>query len=271
MVRVTDITFSCIDNLPHNKRDLSRFLNFLIETEVDAIELSPLMYELLSPLPNYPSFTLPNKHPRLHGLDDALCGDYLQTFAQAKSSFDGEPEFCPGNRFHCATALSAEWLISGAGNNVASSFGGIGGFSATEELIMILRLNGLRKPDKTYPFFPEMTKLFCKITGKKMRRNKPVIGRRIFNVESGVHVDGILKQPQCYEPFPPEIVGQQRKIVLGKQSGTASIRAKLTELNIQCAEEQIPIILAKVKAKAEAKNRAITKKEFANIAKGCSA
>jgi homocitrate synthase NifV len=104
-----------------------------------------------------------------------------------------------------------------------------------------------------------------------VRRNKPVIGKRIFNVESGIHVDGILKQPECYEPFPPEIVGRKRKIVLGKQSGTASIRAKLSELNIQCAEKHIPIILEQVKAKAVAKNGAITKREFAQIVKGCLA
>jgi homocitrate synthase NifV len=236
--------------------------------EVDAIELSPRMYKLLSPLPNF-TYTLPNHKERIEGLDDALCGNELQTFAQAKESFGDDVEFCPGNRFHCATALAAEWVISGAGNNVASSFGGIGGFAATEELIMILRLNGLRKADKTYPFFPEMTKLFARITGKKVRPNKPVIGKRIFNVESGIHVDGILKQPECYEPYPPELVGRKRKIVLGKQSGTASIRAKLAELNISCAEEHIPFVLEQVKKKASAKNRAITKREFSKIVEDC--
>jgi len=134
---------------------------------------------------------------------------------------------------------------------------------------MILRMNGLRKSNKTYEFFPEMAKLFCKITGQDMRQNKPIIGERIFYVESGVHVDGILKRPESYEPFPPEIVGHKRKIVLGKQSGTASIRAKLSELNMQCAEEHIPHILEQVKSKALAKNGAITEREFAQIVKEC--
>jgi homocitrate synthase NifV len=236
--------------------------------EVDAIELSPRMYKLLSPLPPYPAYTLSGERARLQGLDDALCGNYAQTFAQAKASFGDDVEFCPGNSGYCATALAAEWVISGAGNKIASSFGGIGGFAATEDLIMILRINGMRKADKTYPFFPEMSKLFTKITGKKVQPNKPVIGKRIFNVESGIHVDGILKQPECYEPYPPEIVGRKRKIVLGKQSGTASIRAKLAEHNIPCAEEHIPLILEQVKKKAMAKNRAITKREFDKIVKG---
>jgi len=267
---ITDKTLSCLDNLPHNKSDLSQFLVFLIKMEVDAIELSEQMHKLLSPLPEYPAYTLPGEKKCLQGLGDALCGDYLQTFAEAKKSFGDDIEFCPTNGFHCATALAAEWVING-GKNVASSFGGIGGFAATEELVMILRMNGLRKADKTYEFFPEMAKLFCKITEQDIRQNKPIIGERIFHVESGVHVDGILKQPKRYEPFPPEIVGQKRKIVLGKQSGTASIRAKLSELNVRCAEEHIPHILEQVKAKALAKNGAITEREFAEIVKECLA
>jgi homocitrate synthase NifV len=260
MVRITDITLSCIDNLPHNKSDLSQFLNFLIEMEVDAIELSKQMHQLLSPLPDYQFYTSPRKRTILQG--DALCGDYLQTFAKIKETFGEDVELCPEDSFHCATALAAEWVISGMGNRVVSSFGGIGNFAATEELIMILR-----KPEKTYKFFPEMAKLFCKITGKKILKNKPILGKQIFNVESGIHVDGILKAPECYEPFPPEVVGQKREIVLGKQSGTASIRAKLSEFNMQCAEEHIPYILEQVKAK----NGAVTKQEFIKIAKECLA
>jgi len=55
-------------------------------------------------------------------------------------------------------------------------------------------------------------------------------------------------------------VGQKRKIVLGKQSGTASIRAKLAELGMKCDEEYIPHILELVKKKGEVSNR-----EFARI------
>jgi len=267
MIRITDRTLSCIDNLPHNKPDLLRFLAFLIEMEIDTVELSEQMYRFLSPLPEY-SFSLPCDKARLEGLDDALCGDYLQTFARARDDFGEDIEFCPANRFYCATALAAEWVMSG-GKNIAASFGGICGFAATEELVMILQMKGLRKANKTYEFFPEMARLFCKITGENVRRDKPVIGERIFHVESGVHVDGILKQPERYEPFPPEIVGQKRKIVLGKQSGTASIRAKLLEFNMQCEEKHIPHILERVKAKASAKNGTVSEREFAEIAREC--
>jgi len=268
LIRITDRTLSCLDGLPHDKGALSRFLALLIELDPGAIELSECMFRLLSPLPEYPLYVLRVEQAdvRICGMDEALCGDYIQAFTHLKDLYTGNVEFCPTNRFHCAAALAAEWITSGAGSNVVTSFGGIGGFAPTEELIMILRMNGLRGADRVYDFFPEMSNLFCKIAKTRVRPNKPVIGKRIFHVESSLHVDGILKQPECYEPFPPETVGQARKIILGKQSGAASIRAKLLECNIKGCDERIQFILDRVKAKAAENGGTVTNREFIKIA-----
>ena len=204
---------------------------------------------------------------RVQGLDHLMCGDYMRTFASIKESFKGDVEFCPRNHFNCASALAAEWIVSGAGNNVVTSFGGIGDFAPTEEVIMILRENRLRNENKTYEFFPEMARLFHKLTKKNVSLNKPVIGGRIFHVESGVHVDGILKQPKCYEPFAPEIVGQKRKFVLGKHSGTASVRVKLSEFDIKCEQERIPFILEQIKNRAVENSGEVSDGEFVNLIK----
>ena len=202
---------------------------------------------------------------RVQGLDNIMCDDYTRVFDRLKKAFIGSIEFCPRNHFNCATALAAEWITGGAGDNIVTSFGGIGGFAPTEEVIMILREYGLRGEHKTYTFFPEMARLFHKITKKNINLNKPIIGSRIFHVESGIHVDGILKQPKSYEPFAPEIVGNKRKFVLGKHSGTASVRAKLSEFNINCAQGHIPIILEQIKTKAVEKGGEVTDWEFIKL------
>jgi homocitrate synthase NifV len=211
---------------------------------------------------------------RVQGLDSIMCDDYMRAFEYLKKAFNssgnaGRIEFCPRNHFNCATALAAEWITSGSGNGsqsyVVTSFGGIGGFAPTEEVIMILREYRLRGENKIYGFFPEMAQLFHRLTKKNISPNKPIIGSRIFHVESGVHVDGIIKQPKCYEPFAPEIVGQKRKIVLGKHSGTASIIAKLSELNINCSQERIPIMLEQIKNKAAQENGEVTDWDFVKL------
>jgi len=345
MIHITDRTLSSLDDMPHDIPVFARFLELLIQSEPDAIELSQKMYDLLSPLPDYPGYLLRlnqiediAEYPgiagfvchgaqtdsddkiiceillddmrdlnalaacfkgcgkiRVQGLGDIITGDYLNDFARLRKNFSGEIEFCPTNRYNFATALAAEWLTSGgaassgaassgaassgaassgaasSGNSVAASFGGIGGFASTEEVIMALKLAGLRKPEKIYDFFPEMANLLNKITADSVSCNKPILGRRIFHVESGIHVDGILKDPKCYEPFPPETVGLKREIVIGKHSGTASIRVKLAELGIPCTDEKIPAVLEGVRAKGGEKHGALNDMEFAQVVRECVA
>jgi homocitrate synthase NifV len=296
MIHITDRTLSLLDDMPQDVSVLARFLELLIQSEPDAIEISQKMFHLLSPLPDYPGYIIRNGDTeaceillddiqdlntaacfkdrgkiRVQGLDDIITGDYLSAFARLREFFSGEIEFCPTNRYNFATALAAEWLISGGGDKIATSFGGIGGFAPTEEVIMILKLAGLRKPEKTYNFFPEMANLLNKITANSVSRNKPILGKCIFHVESGIHVDGILKDPKCYEPFPPETVGLQREIVIGKHSGTASIKAKLAELGIPCVQEKLPAVLEGVRAKSEEKHGALNDKEFTQVVRECAA
>jgi len=223
---------------------------------------------------------------RVQGLGNIITEDYLDIFARLREIFSGEIEFCPTDRYNFATALAAEWLISGGaassgaassgaasngGNSVVTSFGGIGGLAPTEEVIMILKLTGLRNAEKTYGFFPEIASLLGKITARSVSLNKPILGECIFHVESGIHVDGILKDPKCYEPFPPETVGLKRKIIIGKHSGTASIKAKLAELGIPCDQEKIPAVLEGVRAKGEENRGALNDKEFEQVVRECAA
>jgi len=208
---------------------------------------------------------------RVCGLDDVMLGDYLSVFKNVRSGFHGDFEFCPGDRFYTAAAIASEWITGGAGDAVAASFGGIGGFAPTEELIIALKLRRLRKVGKKYPFFPEIAEIIAKITGESFKSGKPVIGGRIFCVESGIHVDGITKQPKCYEPFPPDTVGLTRRVILGKQSGKAAIRAKADELGIKCREELLPQILSQVKSLGAKKCGEVTDEEFSEIARGCRA
>jgi len=201
---------------------------------------------------------------RIRGLDDLLLGNYTSAFQQIRKSFSGFVEMCPTNGSYCATAITAEWISSG-GLDVVTSFGGIGGFASTEEVILLLKLQRVRKVGKSYPELPQMRRTLESITRLPFSHNKPIIGEHIFVVESGIHVDGIMKQPKCYEPFPPETVGQTRRVTLSKQSGMASIRIKLDELGLPIEPKQIPKLLRAVKKKSVEVNRTISDEEFLSL------
>jgi len=61
-------------------------------------------------------------------------------------------------------------------------------------------------------------------------RNKAIVGRNVFAHESGIHTAGVLKNPFTYEPFPPELVGGKRRLMVGDSSGTDVIRKKVEEV-----------------------------------------
>ncbi|VBB09562.1 pyruvate carboxyltransferase [Lucifera butyrica] len=130
--------------------------------------------------------------------------------------------------------------------SVGVSIGSVGGYPAFEEVLMAMK-HLLAMPVKV----PDNLASWCRdvmdYAGYTCSLTKAVIGDHIFAHESGIHVDGIVKNSKLYEPFSPESVGLARKIVIGRHSGRASINLKLKQLNIDANQADVPEILAKVR------------------------
>ncbi len=166
---------------------------------------------------------------RVSGLDDLLLHDYASVFQTLQNRFGTRLELCPQNDYGCAAAIAVEWLLQG-GTCVAASFAGVENLAPLEEILLALRLETRYHPNDSYEAFARMRELLDAITGEPLPGSKAVIGKEIFQVESGIHVDGIAKDPRSYEAFPPELVGSARKIVLGSQSGRQAVALRLREL-----------------------------------------
>lgn len=59
--------------------------------------------------------------------------------------------------------------------------------------------------------------------------NKAAVGRNVFAHESGIHSSAIMKNPFTYEPYPPELVGAERRMMVGDSSGRGAVASKLQE------------------------------------------
>lgn len=141
---------------------------------------------------------------------------------------------------------------------------GVGNASIEEVAIALLLLYGIDLGLK-YDKFVEVSNLVEELSGVKLQRNKPIVGKAAFSHESGLVVAGALKASFSAETFSPELVGQTRNIVLGKKSGSASIKFKLKSLGMKATEKQVSRILEKTKEKSVDKKRAITDEEFREI------
>ena len=93
----------------------------------------------------------------------------------------------------------------------------------------------------------DLAKQVSHATGVPLPPNKAVVGENAFTHESGIHTDGTLKDDAMYEPYPPEMVGRERRLVLGKHAGAAGVRAALQEHDVSVSEGELKSIVQRVK------------------------
>ena len=128
-----------------------------------------------------------------------------------------------------ACSLAGYWY----GANWSSlTFLGIGERSGNAELekvvlFLITRVEGFQKYDLRS--ITEFAEFMENEIGIRVPRNKSVVGKNIFAHESGIHTAGVIKNPFTYEPYPPEIVGGKRLLMIGDSSGLEVIRFKVEE------------------------------------------
>lgn len=103
-------------------------------------------------------------------------------------------------------------------------------------------------------------------TGVALQRHKPVVGSGAFAHESGMVVAALLKDPFTAESYAPELVGQERQIVLGKKTGAASVRAKLEAMDLAATPEQLARLVDVVKSEAIRTRRFVDDQAFARLA-----
>ena len=154
-------------------------------------------------------------------------------------------EYYGRNGMGLATGNALGAIKSGV-RHIAVSVGGVDGYPAFEEVLM----GGwflLKFPLIVPPNMAASCEEILRCAGQRVQPAKPIIGCNIFAHESGIHVDGVSKKSDLYEPFTPETVGLSRKIIIGKHSGKAAIELKLKELNISIQPTAIMQVLEKVR------------------------
>jgi 2-isopropylmalate synthase len=156
------------------------------------------------------------------------------------------------NDLGLATANTLAAISAGV-NIVQCTVNGIGeraGNASLEEVALAIAMNPEQYQRKTSIKTSKLTalsRLVERLTGIRISPNKAVVGTNVFATEAGIHQDGILKHPETYLPFPPELVGAEPvRFVLGKHSGRSAIAARLTELGFELSGDQLELVMQRV-------------------------
>jgi len=168
------------------------------------------------------------------------------------------------NDFGLATANSLAGIRAGATfvNVTVNGLGERAGNAALEEVAMALRLIMNHTVDLETNKFRGLSELVAKASARDIPKWKAIVGRSVFAAESGIHADGLLKNPITYEAFSPEEVGLTRQIVIGKHSGKHAIANKFKEYGIELDDELATEILIRVRSEAIKLKRALFDKEL---------
>ena len=144
------------------------------------------------------------------------------------------------NDFGMATANGIAGIRGGASSLVVS-VGGLGegtGNAAMEEIVMALRyLENIELGIDTSKF-REIAEYVARSSSRAIPVWKAIVGTNVFAHESGIHADGVIKNPKNYEVFNPKEVGLTRQLVVGKHSGSHTILHKFKEFDIDLTDKE---------------------------------
>lgn len=150
---------------------------------------------------------------------------------------------------HNDFGLSLANVMAGVGagaEQVQVTVNGLGernGITALHQAVVTLELMyGYQTGIELKALVP-LSQLVSSFTGFAIANNEPIVGRGAFSHESGIHVDGMVKSRDSFQPFDPELVGREHEFVLGKHSGSTSLQWFLRQQDIEISREEAAELL----------------------------
>jgi D-citramalate synthase len=156
-----------------------------------------------------------------------------------------------------AGAKEAHVTINGIGERA--------GNTSLEEVVMVLYSLYKQNTKIDIKGLYTTSRLVSRLSGIPVAPNKAIVGGNAFTHEAGIHVHGLLANTATYEPITPELVGRERRIVLGKHAGKSSVILALKEFGLPANDKQIDEIVVRMKEMGD-KGKHVTDADLQTIA-----
>jgi homocitrate synthase NifV len=180
---------------------------------------------------------------------------------------DLELEFHGHDDLGLATANTLA-AIRGGATHASVCVLGLGeraGNAALEEVVAALRETQGRQTGAKLDRLTGLAEMVAAAACRPIPESKSIVGGSVFAHESGIHVSGLLRDAGTYEHLDPRTFGRERKIVLGKHSGSAAVRSMLRSLGLESDHRRVSEILTQVRARAMDMKRAVSLAELAEF------
>jgi homocitrate synthase NifV len=176
-------------------------------------------------------------------------------------------EFHGHDDYGLATANSLAAARAGA-THLSVTVGGLGeraGNAPLEEVAAALEcLHGVAT-GVDLAQLSELAAMVAKAARRSVPAGKAIVGGDVFSHESGVHVAGLLADPESYRGPDPALFGRRHRFVVGKHSGAKALAHALAESGIGLSAETAPLLVARVRRRATQCKSAISNDELARL------
>ncbi len=176
-----------------------------------------------------------------------------EAIARLRDAVDLDIEIHTHNDLGLATANTLAALRAGAthANTTVNGLGERAGNAALEEVVMGARHLHQAHTGVHTQSLVAISQLVERASGRRVAFNKSIVGEAVFTHESGIHVDGLLKNASTYESFDPSELGRERRTVLGKHSGSQSVRSAFGALGVVLDDDALTArVLARIRQHA---------------------
>jgi 2-isopropylmalate synthase len=92
----------------------------------------------------------------------------------------------------------------------------------------------------------ELSRFLYEMVNMNFRAHQPFVGKSAFAHKGGMHVSGVSRNTASYEHLDPQLVGNERRILVSELSGRSNIKALTARHNIPSDPKLLEKILSKV-------------------------
>jgi 2-isopropylmalate synthase len=141
---------------------------------------------------------------------------------------------------------------------VQGTINGFGERCGNADLVSVIANLALKKKDsqgqpkysvldgQSIEHLTELSRYVYEIANMHLRNNQPFVGASAFAHKGGMHVHAINRVTSSYEHVAPELVGNERRVLVSELSGRSNIVALATRHNIASDKALMDRILARV-------------------------
>lgn len=149
-----------------------------------------------------------------------------------------------------AVANSLAAVAAGAGH-VQGTINGFGERSGNADLCVLipnlmLKMEREVLSEERLCRLTEVSRYVYEVANLPPEEHQPFVGLSAFTHKGGMHVDAMRKNERTYEHVSPQLVGNERRLLISELSGAATILAKTEQYNLTHNKEVLRRVLKDV-------------------------